>query len=267
MARYVIVRYFPIADNGECVNAGVIAYDDNIAMARFVSDWGRVQRFGQRDVTFLREFAREVANRTSSDADASSRLTRERIEAMASRWGHAIQFSAPGGSVLGVPELLKEMAAHFLPTPRVPASKPRDRRAARVVAWKALGGAFQARGLHKLSEYIKNRHPILGNVKEHEFDFVIANGRVRDGVFAFSFEGGVNSRVVTEIEAAAFAIDDVRHRLADVHISALVLEPEVQTPELDMVNRIIMSKGASLVRESEADAWAEDVSSRYAHAI
>lgn len=265
MARYVVVRYFPVSDNGECVNAGVIAYDDNCAMARFVADWGRVQRFGQTDVTFLREFAREVTRSVSPDACHSDRLDKERIEAMAARWGDAIQFSPPAGSLLCVSRLLEEMAGHFLPN-RVSAVKPRTRSAARATVRDALRDAFLARGVRRPSDFVKQRFSIAGEVKSHEFDFAVANGQIRDGIFAFSFAGGVNNRLMTEIEAAAFAIEDVRSRIPNLHLSTLILEPESETDESKVARDIFLSKKVMLVTKENADIWAEEVTSRYIHA-
>jgi hypothetical protein len=266
MSRYVVVRYHPVSDNGECVNVGVIAYDGAKVMATFVKHWGRIQRFGHEDITFLREFARDVEHRSSPAADPSVRLTMDSVEEMAARWAQSIQFSAPAGSTLGVEQLLDQVAAHFLPQPKDGAPSLRDRRAAKKVAVEALKEAFVLRGIHHAADYIAKDPVIPGRVKKHKLDFAVHNGVPRDGVIAFSFEGGVNERLMTEVEAAGYAIGDLKEENPGLGLSVVVLEPKVESPEYGVALGVLLGKGARVVPEDEADAWAEEVAGRAAHA-
>lgn len=266
MSRYVVVRYFPVSDNGECVNAGVIAYDDTKVLATFVDDWRRLQRFGHEDITFLREFARDVERRSSLSVDPSIRLTKVSVEEMASRWAHAVQFSQPAGSTLSVEELLKEISEHFLPNPKVILSSPRNRTAAKKVAREALREAFVLRGVHKPTEFIRSDSIINGKVKQHKLDFVVSNGRPRDGISAFSFEGGISDRLMTEVEATGYAFGDLREAYPDLELSVVVLEPEPATSEYQTAINVFKGINAKVVTEADADAWAEEVAGRSAHA-
>lgn len=117
-SHYSVVQYVPDSVIDERVNIGVIVFDENVVLSRFLSDWRRVHAFGGEDVKFLKDFASEVVGK-SGVAQKSLReqvraLANDDILGMAESWSHAIQLTTPRGSTLDVEGLLVDVASRFL---------------------------------------------------------------------------------------------------------------------------------------------------------
>ena len=59
-AFYSVIQFVPDPVADERINAGVVVFDGEKVRAHFIDNWGRLQRFGNKDVGFLKQFAREL---------------------------------------------------------------------------------------------------------------------------------------------------------------------------------------------------------------
>ena len=99
-----VVRYYPDLVTGECVNVGVIAFDDQQVLAHVREDWRRVEAFGG-------SLSPEVAEEYLGDVPS---WTPERAKAHESHYMSSLQFSEPCASTLKADELLIDMANRML---------------------------------------------------------------------------------------------------------------------------------------------------------
>ena len=151
---YTVVQYVPDPVADERVNAGIIVFSQDRVAVRFVKNWARLQRFGNKDVRFLRDFARELEERIEPRLDRPT-LSEAAIREMAATWKDAIQFTTPRGSLLSIHELLKDAEVRFLASDRSPESRPYTRHFLRKLAIDATVLAFVQRGGVGAREMVK----------------------------------------------------------------------------------------------------------------
>src|SRR4051794_3280223 len=100
-----IVQFLPNSARLECINIGVVAFDDSgVVRTRFLSDWARVVHFAGRDVTlFLKEVAEDAKTWRAEDVTKMSRR------------GHgAIQVTRPGLSLPNIDRTIESIAKTYL---------------------------------------------------------------------------------------------------------------------------------------------------------
>lgn len=97
MSRYYVVQYHPDMVRGECVNIGVIVFDDaGHGKASFLHEWERVAAFAQRNVDFLKEFSSRIM------ADSDSGAIDETYMGRMGQWINSIQVTAPRATSMGL---------------------------------------------------------------------------------------------------------------------------------------------------------------------
>jgi hypothetical protein len=111
-SHFAVVQYVPCPVRGERINIGVIALEDNIAKCQFVDDWTRAERFGDGDVTFLKEFAGDVADAVALRSKWV--IDRDSITQIHNEWNGSIQVTELRGSLRDVDDLLDYAARTFL---------------------------------------------------------------------------------------------------------------------------------------------------------
>ena len=120
---YMVIQFMPDPAADKRVNAGVVVFGEGRILVRFVENWGRLQRFGNKDVSFLKQFASDLEKRIK-DGTTTEKTLRE----MAASWRNAIQFTLPRGSLLGLEQLLEDAEDRFLANDNAPGSRPFTRR-------------------------------------------------------------------------------------------------------------------------------------------
>jgi Protein of unknown function (DUF3037) len=263
-AYYTIVRYMPDTNSGEFLNAGVLVFADADVRAHFVSDWGRLRRFGDGDISFLRQFAKDV-ERGIETIYPEKRLTPQKVQDMAKQWIHCIRLTPPSYATLDADKLLDFAARKFLPAPAKPKPKPRGRSAAVKVAFDALKESFKSRGGEKALGYLRRRASIQGTRLLHKFPLVVRNGSDRFAIDALSFEGVVNEAITRRITSSAFAMRDIRETTPGISPAIVMLEP---TFELDLFTKAVETfrhEGAEVVFEYEVEKWADQAAEIVLH--
>src|SRR5258706_9088964 len=117
-SKYTVVQFVPNPTAEERVNIGVMTWDHVGVRSQFLDNWRRVRAFSAGEVGFVRDIAAELAGRTAAQGalplDDVGRIDDERMEALARKWRHCIQFTPPRGSLKNADDLLAELAPVFL---------------------------------------------------------------------------------------------------------------------------------------------------------
>jgi len=113
---------------------------------------------------------------------------------------------------------------------------------------------LQERG--PLSEgLIKKQHSIRGKFDEHQFDVVVANGRPFFAAQGLSFERSFSRAIQKDVDATAWAIDDVRKIQRTLPVAVLALPPADSSKYFDRARKTFQGLKAEMVLEDRMDAW------------
>jgi hypothetical protein len=265
-AFYSVIQFVPDPVADERINAGVIVFDGQSVCARFIENWGRLQRFANKDVGFLKKFAHEFLERCEESL-LGGQITEQSIREMAATWRGPIQLTPPRGSLLGLEDLLADAEERFLANDRRTAARPYTRHHMKKLALEATRLAFVQRGGLKAKQLVKRDFTIGGEVEDHPFSLAIANGVPLVAAEVFSFVGADVKGQEKDVRATAWAFDDVRKRHRELELAALVLPGDESTTVFDHANRIFGSLGVQVVPKDSVDEWADKIADRVLQAI
>jgi Protein of unknown function (DUF3037) len=119
-SHYTVIQYVPNPIADERINIGVLVFDEHSARTRFLQNWERVQSFGKpENIEFLKDFAAKMEAAAKKgvlfSGDKPGSIHRyDRMSKLSRDWCNTIQFTEPRGALLGVDELLEEIAKDFL---------------------------------------------------------------------------------------------------------------------------------------------------------
>jgi hypothetical protein len=265
-AFYSVIQFIPDPVADERINAGVVVFDGERVRARFIENWGRLQRFGNKDVGFLKDFAREFVDRCH-DVHLEGRVTEQSVREMASTWRSLIQLTPPRGSLLDVESLLKDAEERFLANDKRAGTRPFTKHHMKKFAVEAALLAFVQRGGPEARRLVKRDFPIAGVVEDHPFSLAIANGRPLVAAEVFSFVGADVKGQEKDVRATAWAFDDVRKRHPDLTLAALVLRGDEPTAPFEDARKVFGSLDVEVVLKDSVDKWADSVAGRVLAAI
>jgi len=97
---------------------------------------------------------------------------------------------------------------------------------------------------------------LQGALQIHQFDAGIANGRTYIAARGLSFEGPATRDASKEVEATAWAIDDIRQTASPPKLAVIALPPRRSSKLFDEANHVFTSLGTEVVPEDEAHDWA-----------
>jgi hypothetical protein len=265
-AQYTIVRYVPDPITEECLNFGVIVWDQNGIHCRFLSDWARVRSFGSENIDFLKHFAKDITDMTSRQlrlggTHAPSTLTPETLEKMVQNWGQSIQLSMPRGSTKNATDLLADIYPLFLKQRKRHTSQARTRAEAAKAAANIMLEAVRRRVPNAADRLVKKREVVNGRVEQHRFDVVLANGHTLAAVQAISFEIHLGEYLVSEVTAAKWALADTRQRQPLLPLAVFAYPPIRGTARTTYSNarKAFRQLGAEIVTTPQRmERWADE---------
>ncbi len=258
---YSVIQFVPDPVADERMNAGVVVFGNGRILARFVENWGRLQRFSNQDVSFLKQFARDFKERIH-DSGKGAQITEATFRDMAATWRNAIQFTAPRGSLLTLEELLEDADERFLVNDRAPGSRPYTRHYMKKLAYDAARLAFVQRGGERARKFVKRNFAITGALTEHPFSLAIANGKPLVAAEVFSFVASSERSQEKDVMATAFAFEDIQRRYGGLDLAALVLTGEGVSPIFEDAKTVFHSLGVRIVPKDEVDEWADEVAEK-----
>lgn len=262
-AHYNVVQYVPDPVIDERINVGVIVYNETCLRAHFLKDWKRVQAFGDRDVSFLKEFAKQVMEATGSGE--KPRFDAADVERMASKWINSIQLTQPRGSLLSLDDLFSEVGSRFLREPKTRPRRARDRRAAVKLARDELTAALRRRGFAQTEDRLSKAFTLEGKVESHSFEIGISNGRLRAAVDALSFEGSDDEGMNRDLKATAWSFGDVHTFRPDLKLSVVILVKNPMSSIFQRAANIFDKLDAQIVTEEGVAEWADRLVDLTAH--
>jgi len=260
--RFAILRYVPDPVRQEAINVGVVVMSgepSRIAVRMLQrTDASRLKWLGMGgDMDFLQDLAAELGDARSWSPEVLERAHRE--------WGGTVRVSEVRAALHDdADRLCDELYSRYVAKPRRKrASTYRDRRDARRMVQQAL--------LARLPKGAVRAKPTKqGRFEEHRFDYGLGNGQILYLVSTFSFEVPDKDALQTEVDACAWAINDIRTAEVGIAVTPITVVTlgETQRSLLDRTESMYESLGARLVRESYIDDWARAVSSeigQYVH--
>jgi Protein of unknown function (DUF3037) len=256
-AFYSVIQFVPDPVADERVNAGVVVFGEGRVLVRFVENWDRLRRFGNKDVSFLKQFARDLEKRIRDGT-----TTEEMLRDMAANWRNAIQFTSPRGSLLGLEQLIADAEDRFLANDNAPGSRPFTRKYMKKLAFDAACLAFVQRGGEKARRLVKRDFPITGAITDHPFSLAIANGQPLIAAEVFSFVGSSERNQEKDVMATAFAFEDVQRQHRDLDLAALVLVGDETPPAFKEATKVFAGLGARMVPKDEIDEWADEIAGK-----
>lgn len=259
--KYLVVRYLPRPLSGEAINIGVIAWSDDSITTRFIQNWQRVRAFGREDIAFLRDFVQQVESSTSAQQrlliQDSNAFDARGLEKLVETWRQSIEFSEPRVSLKSPEEVLREVAPIYLLESQQHRHRARDHRTAAKLAVHYVREVLVRTKGWQAENLIKKQHSIPGKIEQHVFDVVVANGRPLLAAQGLSFEKSATLNIQRDIDATAWAIDDVRNNKAfqALPVAVLALGPSGDSQPFVRAQKIFRALHASMVSETEMKKW------------
>ena len=259
-SHYTLIQYRPDPANDERLNIGVIAWDADGAHVVFVESWEHVRLFSGQDVAFLREFAQSMQDRLPEEmAPIVDELTEELVQRWIGEVAHSVQLTPAQGAPEDAKKLISSLAARFLYSPPPRPKKGRDRRTAASHAYRAVKAAVHSKQRKGADPLVRLRRPLEGKLGEHVFDVVLADGKPLAAVDAISFEVRSKANLQREVDATAWALDDVRRLNKDMPLAVFVLPPTNAEAEqvFREASKTFKALGAKVMQDEPAMArWA-----------
>jgi hypothetical protein len=260
ITKYSVVRYEPRPLSGEAINIGVIAWTERKIVTRFVDDWRRIRAFGRENIDFLREFAHKLEGSASSQQKLfglePESLNVHELETVVESWSRSISFSEPRASMKSPEEALHEVTSiYLLGSQHRP--RARDRRTAAMIAIRSVSTVLAHLRGSEAVDLIKKQSSISGKIEKHIFDVVVENGRPYFAAQGLSFEKSGILEVQKDVDATAWAIDDVRKSPAtrDLPVAVLALPPSGRFQPYMSARRIFRALDVRLISESGMRDW------------
>ena len=215
-----MIQYVPDPVADERINVGVLVFDENRVRARFLKGWGRLDRLGRKDVSFLKPFAEEITDRCEATLFTDGQIDAEMIRRAAATWRDSIQLTEPGGSPLNLDALCEDAEGRFLGADRPRKLRLITTNSLRKLVLDEAKIAFGRKGAPP-HQFVRASCEIAGSVEPHRFSLTIANGHPHIAAEVFSFIGIIDQRgQERDVRAGAWAFNDVRKRNPNLPLAA-----------------------------------------------
>ena len=263
VSHYTVVQYVPRPLADERINLGVIAWADGQISAKFIEDWRRARGFGGEDIDFARDFARRVQEAVEASPELpgleGERIDEDRLRKYIGTWMHSLQFSAIKTSLKRPAEVINEVAPVFLREPHRRPRRVRDRRFAAAFAAHQISKVLQEVAKKSPAGLIHRNHELTGKLDRHVFDVVVANGKPFFAAQGLSFE--IDPHILNrEIDATAWAIDDVRKEKRAMPLAVVAVRPlHGKIEAFDRAVHVFEGLNADVLRENDVERWAKRV--------
>jgi hypothetical protein len=259
VAKYTVVQYVPRPLADERVNIGLIAWDDNGSIIRCTEDWSKAKALGGDEVQLLKQILKEVQGYvTSASPRGGHGSTDELVGRLIGRWEHKVQFTPERGSLRSAAELVREISPVFLPTKLVRKSRGRTRRSAVSLALRTARKAATEVSPSMGADLVKPRYVATGALDSHRFDVALANGSLLGAVNALSFEAEFSASLAKDVDATAWAFDDLlkAHPMAPLGVFLLPPRTAETRKEYGRAVRIFEGLGASVFdQQAKMEGW------------
>jgi Protein of unknown function (DUF3037) len=268
-SQYSVIQFVPDPIADERINFGVLVFDEDEVVVRFLNNWERVRCFGMADIDFLKKFAHEMNEVTASgllfpgDRQNSDLPKQDRLMRVSQGWMNSIQFSEPHASLEPIDALVEDAVKTYLREPQVEAkSMLRDRQAAARIVTSGIRASLKQKFGDKAKELLRKGYALPGQQKEHKFDVTVANGKPLLSAHGISFEVQTPEMV---IDSLAFMISDLKKSQPDFPLAIVALPPKDDSSEYRRLQKIYTKTmhvyhhfGATVLEEEQISDWTSD---------
>lgn len=275
---YSVVRFVPSSLAEEFINIGVLTYGDGVVRSKFVDDWGRVELFAQSDrLANAKAFQEWVEESILPEGPSDRRIKKideVTVRQIATEWQGSIQVTQPRASLLDPDVLLDDVAPTFLiepisAPPEILTRQPHAEDKRRLVSGlrDALAGAVSQHIQKDQHVVVRTRSRVSADMRSRKFDVVVSNGIARCAAQCFNFVVANPDRILEQVDATAFAIQDVRRKLPDLPMAMVLSKASAREDAHEIARKAAAKAGAECVVEDELSGWAEDVIGRVAQSL
>lgn len=272
LTYFSIIRYVPDPIREEQINIGIIAINPDIkfGIAKFTEDFDRVRRFGSENIQFLKDFAEYLKNQIPREPFLfpGKLLSAEQLKEIAINWQNSIQFSEPKISKLSVEEVIDREFKRFIPSPpmkrEVALHKRKVIRSAKGYLSQALKARFRQPKI--IQQLLKTDEQIEGKRDVYTLPLVIKNEHLYLGASALSFTILDINKLVEEVRATAWIIEDVKNAQPQLRLAILAKPPKRDDIKVNQIYEkwkfIYTELGSEFIEENKLEKWARDVVER-----
>lgn len=254
--HYSIIRFVPDAVANESINIGVIAIADNVIKTAFIKSWSRARALGGKKADYLREIVKDISARQELLFTDGEMWSENAIREYLSKWRHMIECTELRGSVKSIDSLLPELVSLYLKDIQKPRSKITTRKAGAAAAFNAASFAVLAKFGSEGQDLVKRNQIVPGKIEGHECDVALVNGKLYGAALGFSFQVADSAHLKTEVDAIAFAIEDMRAANPSLPIAVSYVPPTSRTSSFDRAKNVLTSVGAEFIDYKNVSAWA-----------
>ena len=193
-------------------------------------------------------------------------LDQRRLEGMIGNWENGIQFTSPRGSLSNAKALLIEVAPMFLKDEKakMTIAKPRNRRTAARIAATLILEAMERQVPDKAQELVAKNKVLSGQLENHTFDVVLANGKPFAAVHALSFEVDRSANLDRDVESTAWLLEDVRKKHRDMPMAVFLLPPIGVSAPYERAKKLFPKLNGEIVLEQKMPQWARKQAKAFA---
>lgn len=272
LTYFSIIRYVPDPIREEQINIGIIAINPDIkfGIVKFTEDFDRARRFGSEDIQFLKDFSEYLKNQIPKEPFLfpEKLLSAEQLKKIAIDWRNSIQFSEPKISKLSVEEVIDREFKRFIPSPpmkkEVTLHKRKVIRSAKGYLSQALKIRFRQQNI--IQQLLRTDERIQGKRDIYTLPLVIKNEHPYLGASALSFTILDINKLVEEVRATAWVIEDVKIAQPQLRLAVLAEPPKRYDTKVNEIyekwKSIYTELGSEFIEENKLEKWARDVVER-----
>lgn len=253
--QYTVIKFVPDPVANESINIGLLAMSNDESRVHFLTDWRRARALGPKSAGYLPEFAREFQQRQEELFSTGKVWTVDALKTYCEKWRHVVQFEPPRASLRALDALFPQLIRLYLKEGSVRAKAPSRRTAASAV-YVAVTSALQRRYGQPGAGLVKRGFELRGKLDSHPYDVAIVNGATYGAALGMSFASGSSATIRREIDALAFAVEDVRSIQSNVPI-AVAYVADGDRENVRRASRIFRALNATFLPHDRVTSWAQ----------
>lgn len=254
--QFSVIRFVPDAVANESINVGVIAISGQNVKIQFINSWHRARALGGEKVTYLRDFVKDLSARQEILFGEGDTWSEASIREYLGRWRHMVECTELRGSIKPIEQLLPELVTLYLKDARATRAKILTKKAASAALFSAVSIAVQEKFGTNGQELVKRNLVVPGHIDEHECDVGLLNGQLYGAAVGLSFRVAETPYLKTEVDAVAFAIEDMRAAHKRLPIAVSYVPPARTSDSFKRAEKIFKSVGAEFIDYRCAQDWA-----------
>lgn len=254
--QFSVIRFVPDVIANESINVGVIAMSGQDVKIQFINSWHRARALGGEKAAYLRDFVKDMSARQETLFGRGDTWSEASIKEYLGRWRHMVECTELRGSIKPIDQLLPELVSLYLKDARAARAKVLTKKTASAAMFSAVSMAVQEKFGSDGQELVKRNLVVPGDIDQHECDVVLLNGQLYGAALGLSFRVADTPYLKTEVDAVAFAIEDMRAANKRLPIAISYVPPVRSSANFNRAKRILTSVGAEFIDYRHTQDWA-----------